>query len=1039
MLAAFAASTPVVRDVVVYGSSPAALSAAVQAKRMGKTCVVVSPETRIGGLTTGGLGETDIGRKEAYGGIALEFYRDVAKWYRDPAHWKCGTVDDFAKDHPWRTPQGEETMWRFEPSAALAILEGWERRDGLEIHRGKRLDRTKGRVKVEVKEGSRRVVSFWTEDGVEYVGKMFVDATYEGDLMAAAGVSYAVGREANGVYGESANGNATTARGAKSHNLEPGVSPYVVEGDRTSGLLPGVEPYDSNAKPGDGDRRVQAYCFRMCLTQDPANRIPFVKPANYDERQYELLFRNIAAQEAHHPEWAGKTDGWNGFCWLNSAMPNGKTDTNNRLGFSMDFIGGSWGWAEASYEERARIFKAHLDYQMGLMWTLANHPRIPKRMRHVFSQWGTCKDEFLDGPGDGWQSQLYVREARRMVGDTVMTEWDCRGLNTVPRPVALGSYTLDSHHCRRIETADGFVTNEGNVEDAYGADGRTKFAPYGIDYGALTPKKAECVNLFVPVCVSASHIAFGSIRMEPVFFALGQAAATAAVLCIDMGCAVQDLPYGRLATRLMADGQVVSLELPMSKDGTDVLFSPVPRPSSAIRRPGVIVDPKVVERQDASLPPEGYRLAVDAEGATLSASTEAGMDYARTTLSQLAVALGQSKAYPFVEIVDAPAFQWRGVHLDECRHFFGKNAVKRILDQMAEHKLNRFHWHLTDDQGWRLEIPGYPDLVKYGAVRSASPRRGIRPRSTGESTYFPEDMDGVRYGPFYYTEKDVREILAYAAERHIVVIPEIELPGHAFAAIAAYPEFTCFPENAKSREPRLTWGISHDVVCLGNDSAIKFYEDVLDYVCRLFPSEVIHIGGDECPSVRWAKCPKCRALMLAEGLKDVKELQPWATRHFVCFLEKRGKRAIGWDEYIDDQTPASAIGMNWHVRVPVAGHDAVVASEPYAYLDYAQGLDDDPFQYYGRHTLEHCYDLDPYRGVAESERHHVLGGQCCNWSEYTWNETELDWKMWPRACATAEALWLGQAKPSFDDFLQRVRRHRRRLLSQGVNCAPVAN
>ena len=995
------------RDIVIYGSSPAAISAAVQACRMGKSVVIVSPETRIGGLTTGGLGETDIGNKSAYGGIALEFYRDVAKWYG------C-----------------EGSMWKFEPSAALAILEGWEKRDGLDIRRDEWLDR-ESKSGVEVEGG--RIRSIRTLNGNVYRGKMFVDATYEGDLMAAAGVSYAVGRESNRTYGEQNNGNAPNAVGAANHNLEPGVSSYIKEGDRSSGLLPGVEPYDPNAKPGDGDKRVQAYCFRMCLTANPTNCIPFGKPENYDERQYELLFRNLAAQERNHPEWADKRDGWHGFNWINSPMPNGKTDTNNRLGFSTDFIGGSWNWAEASYAERAKIFQAHLDYQRGLMWTLANHPRVPERMRYVFSRWGTCKDEFLDGPGDGWQSQLYVREARRMIGETVMIEWHCRGADKVAHPVALGSYTLDSHHCRRVETADGFVVNEGNVENPFMLDGRTRFKPYGIDYGAIVPKRAECSNLFVPVCLSASHIAFGSIRMEPVFFALGQAAGTAAALSIDAGCAVQDLPYGLLATRLLSDGQVISDKVVKGS----VACALVPRPRDVRILPGVIVDPVVIEKREAALPAEGYRLTVDEKGATLVAASDVGLFYARKTLDQLSAKVGDSKAYPFVEISDSPVYAWRGVHFDDCRHFFGLNAVKRVLDQMAEHKLNRFHWHLTDDQGWRLEIPGYPDLVTYGAVRSASPRRGIRPRGTGEATYYLEDMDGVRYGPFYYTEKDVREVLAYAAARHITVVPEIELPGHAFAAIAAYPELTCFPENAKARDPRLTWGVSHDVICLGNDKAIKFYEDVLDYVCRLFPGEYVHIGGDECPSGRWAKCPKCQTRMKAEGLKDVRELQPWATRHFVRFLEARGKRAVGWDEYIDEATPASAIGMNWHVRPPVPGHDMIMAPEPNAYLDYAQGIEDDPFQYYGRHTLSDCYNLDPRKGVAASERHHILGGQCCNWSEYTWNETELDWKMWPRACATAEALWLGETKPGYEDFVTRLRHHRRRLVSLGINCAPI--
>ena len=541
-------------DLVIYGSSPAALSAAIQARRMGKTAVVVSPETRIGGLTTGGLGQTDIGNKSAFGGIALEFYRAVAAHYRDSANWTRQSATDYSPDGQCFGTKGEDSMWTFEPSAALRILEGWERRDGLRIVRGERLDRTPGKVKVEGEGERRRIVSFETLSGKVFRGKVFVDATYEGDLMAAAGVSYFVGREANAVYGETISGNAPTARGSRNHQFEPGVSPYVKPGDRSSGLLPGVEPYDPQAKPGDGDRRVQAYCFRMCLTDLEENRIPFKKPASYRAEDYELLVRNLVAQEAHHPEW--KDSRTQGFPWINSKMPNRKTDTNNRTAFSTDFIGRNWSWPEASYEERERLLQAHLDYQRGLMWTLANDPRIPARIRTEVARWGTCRDEFADGLGDGWQRQLYVREARRMVGSYVMTEHHCRGAEKAPHPVAMGAYGMDSHNCRRIETADGFVRNEGNVEDRIAADGKSRFRPYGIDYGAIVPKRAECANLFVPVCLSASHMAYGSIRMEPVFFALGQVSGTAAALAIDAGSSVQDVDYARLAARLRADGQV---------------------------------------------------------------------------------------------------------------------------------------------------------------------------------------------------------------------------------------------------------------------------------------------------------------------------------------------------------------------------------------------------------------------------------------------------------------------------------------------------
>ena len=538
-------------DIVIYGSSPAGIAAAVQAKRMGRSAVIVSPETRIGGLTTGGLGQTDIGNKKAFGGIALEFYEAVADYYAKDANWVWQKRSEYVSGEQ-SDQKTTKSMWTFEPSAALKILEGWEKRDGLVIHRNKWLDRAKGQVKVEGLGLQRKIRSFKTEDGTEYRGKMFVDATYEGDLMAAVGVSYFVGREANSVYGETLSG-IQVAR-AVSHQFVPGISPYVVAGDPSSGLLPGIEPYDPNEKDGDGDRRVQAYCFRMCLTDVPENRIPFVKPANYDPRNYELLVRNLVASEKAHPEWAKSDNDWAGMPWINSKMPNRKTDTNNRSGFSTDFIGQNWEWPEASYERRRQIAQAHLDYQQGLMWTLANDERIPSRIRRIVSRWGTCKDEFVGERGNGWQNQLYVREARRLVGACVMNENHCWGKVKAPHPVAKAAYTMDSHNVRRRVGTDGFVHNEGDVEEGWQELGNN---PYGIDYGAITPKASECANLFVPVCLSASHMAFGSIRMEPVFFALGQVAGTASVLAIDAGVSVQEVDYGKLAARLKADGQVL--------------------------------------------------------------------------------------------------------------------------------------------------------------------------------------------------------------------------------------------------------------------------------------------------------------------------------------------------------------------------------------------------------------------------------------------------------------------------------------------------
>ena len=540
----FAGCEPVTdeADVVVYGGTSAGIAAAVQVRRMGLSCTVIEPTQRIGGLTTGGLGCTDIGNKKAFGGLARQFYRDVASHYAKPSSWTRQRPEKYVNFSQAQREEGEDTMWTFEPSVALGILESWERKENLTVVRGERLDRGPGGVTA----GGGRITAIRMESGRVFRAKVFIDATYEGDLMAAAGVSYAVGREANAVYGETLNG--IERAWAKGHQFMDGVSAYVKEGDPSSGLLPGIEP-DVSDPDGTGDRRVQAYCFRMCLTDDPENRIPFKKPEGYREEYYELLFRNLAAMDRV---------GMKRMPWINTPMPNRKTDTNNRSAFATDLIGGNWNYPEASYAERERIARVHLRHQQGLMWTLANHPRVPEWVRGEVARWGTCKDEFVGERGDGWQNQLYVREARRMVGDYVMTEQNCRGSRVAPHPVAMAAYTMDSHHVRRYADAQGCVRNEGDVQVRKNADGK-RFGPYPIDYGALVPKRGECANLLVPVCLSASHIAFGSIRMEPVFFALGQAAGTAAALAAEDGRAVQDVAYDALRARLLRDGQVLSL------------------------------------------------------------------------------------------------------------------------------------------------------------------------------------------------------------------------------------------------------------------------------------------------------------------------------------------------------------------------------------------------------------------------------------------------------------------------------------------------
>lgn len=525
-----AAPSDKVYDVVVYGGTSAGVAAAVQAARMGKSVALIEPGDRLGGLTSGGLGQTDIGNKAAIGGLAREFYRAIRRHYDQPAVWRWQTRQEYQDGGQTRTAAGEEAMWTFEPSAALAVFQDWVRAHDIEVHYGQRLDRAAGVALT--RSIPWRILAIGMESGPTYRARMFIDATYEGDLMAAANVRYTVGRESNSQYGETLNGVQT--RYARYHQFVDGVDPFIKAGDSTSGLLPFLDP----TGPGEeqaGDRRVQAYCFRMCLTDHPENRVPFHRPAGYDEQWYELLLRNYEAGERGMP-------------WINSAMPNRKTDTNNRLGFSTDFIGQNYEYPEASYAQRDQIRARHLLYQQGLMWTLAYHPRMPEAVRQEVSRWGTCKDEFTDT--DGWPAQLYVREARRMIADVVMTQHHCQSRDEVADAVGLAAYGMDSHHVQRYVDRDGHVRNEGDVQVG-------GFSPYPISYRAIVPGADQCANLLVPICVSASHIAYGSIRMEPVFMVLGQSAATAAALAIDRQVAVQQVDYAALRERLLADGQTL--------------------------------------------------------------------------------------------------------------------------------------------------------------------------------------------------------------------------------------------------------------------------------------------------------------------------------------------------------------------------------------------------------------------------------------------------------------------------------------------------
>ncbi|MCG8648581.1 MAG: FAD-dependent oxidoreductase [Pirellulales bacterium] len=529
------AAQPERYDVVIYGGTSAGIVAGIQAQSMGKSVVVIEPTQRVGGLTTGGLGQTDIGNKQVIGGLSRRFYEKVAEHYSKPEAWKWQPPESYRSGGQSRTEKGESAMWTFEPSAALTIYQDWMTQVGLKVVYGQRIDRQTG-----VKKRGARILSIEMESGKSFAGKMFIDATYEGDLMAAAGVQYTYGREANSQYGETLNGVQT--KRATKHNLFDGVDPYRVAGDKSSGLLPFID-VDGPGVEGTGDHRIQAYCFRMCLTDHPDNRIPFDKPAGYDESWYELLLRNFEAGESKIP-------------WSNSGMPNRKTDTNNNRGVSTDFIGQNYDYPEASYQERERIVARHRLYQQGLMWTLANHPRVPEPIRKEVSRWGMCKDEFTRG--GGWQDQLYIREARRMVSDFVMTQNHCQQRLSVDDSVGMGAYTMDSHNVQRHLTADGYVKNEGDVQVG-------GFPPYPISYRSIVPRQSEAENLLVPVCLSATHMAFGSIRMEPVFMVLGQSAATAASLAIDNDVPVQRVSYARLRQRLEADGQILHYTAPPRK------------------------------------------------------------------------------------------------------------------------------------------------------------------------------------------------------------------------------------------------------------------------------------------------------------------------------------------------------------------------------------------------------------------------------------------------------------------------------------------
>jgi hypothetical protein len=515
-------------DIIVYGGTSAGVMAAVQAVKLGKSAIIVCPDTHLGGLSAGGLGWTDTGNKEVIGGLARQFYHRIWQYYQTPEAWKWQKREEYGNQGQG-TPaiDGEQrTMWIFEPHVAEKVFEGFIAEHNIPVHRDEWLNRGSGVAKTNGVISSITMLS-----GKTYKGKMFIDATYEGDLMAAAGVSYTVGREANSVYNETWNGVQTNVF-HHGHYFKSNISPYIIPGDPGSGLLPRISDQPPGKK-GEGDHRIQAYCFRMCLTNVPENRVPFPRPEGYNADQYELLLRVLAS---------GWREGFQKF----DPIPNHKTDTNNHGPFSTDNIGMNYYYPEADYKRRGQIIKEHETYQKGWCYFLANDPHVPQDVQQKMQTWGLARDEFIDN--GNWPHQLYIREARRMIGSYVMTENDVLCKGEVPQPVGMGSYTMDSHNVQRYVTPDGYVQNEGDI-------GVHAPQPYRIAYGSLIPKQEQCENLLVPVCVSCSHIAFGSIRMEPVFMILGQSAATAASLAIDAHLAVQDVVYEKLKERLVQDGQ----------------------------------------------------------------------------------------------------------------------------------------------------------------------------------------------------------------------------------------------------------------------------------------------------------------------------------------------------------------------------------------------------------------------------------------------------------------------------------------------------
>lgn len=516
-------------DILVYGATSGGVLAAVQAARMGMNVTLIARHRTVGGASANGLGYADVGRWHTIGGLAYEFFHRLWLYYRNPAVWRWQSRDSYKGvfgQGPLAMDDRHQAMWCFEPHAAEYVFQAMLKDAGVRVVYGQ-LDRSGNGVQ----RTGPTIHSIRTTQGAIFRAGIFIDATYEGDLMAAAGVRYFTGREANSVYGETIDGIERHL--AVGNQLPPGIDPWRIAGDRQSGLLPGVFSR-IDGPDGSGDKKIQAYAYRMCLTDVPANRVAIEKPDGYSADQYELLFRAIGC-------------GVRRFFTL-SLLPNRKTDSNNSGGMSTDYIGMSYGYPDGSDAQRDRISLAHRRWQIGLVWTLQHHPRVPAEIRDFYRSWGLPRDEFIHTKH--WPEEIYVREARRMIGDCVLTQNQVVNDRATRDSALLGSYTMDSHNVQRYVDHLGQVRNEGDVQVWVSR-------PYRVPWQIILPRRAEAGNLLVAAAVSASHMGFGSLRLEPVFMMLGQVAGTAAALSYKNKAAVHDLPYHDLRRQLLADEQIL--------------------------------------------------------------------------------------------------------------------------------------------------------------------------------------------------------------------------------------------------------------------------------------------------------------------------------------------------------------------------------------------------------------------------------------------------------------------------------------------------